>query len=260
VARFRGGSLANWYTGTDGRDVVRGLGGDDTLYGSGGDDYLNAGAGNDWAQGDDGDDSIHGGTGDDAVIYHGRSADVLHGGAGDDFLVHFGGDAEVFGDRGDDTIQVSTGRADGGPGADFLRGWAVDQGSPHGYAWAELVGGRGADVFEVFSADDVPGAAPVTGWVDVYDYTPGEGDQLVFGHDFRDPAIEDDLQSPEILAVLDDNDDGRVDDADGHAWFDGRALQVELPNVGSDGAVETLDGDRLVLWGHDHIDFAGLAA
>ena len=105
--------------GTNGNDVIVGLGGNDTIYGghgndvicgNGGDDTINGGNGNDWLFGGAGDDTLNGGNGDD----------TLNGGAGDD---------ELLGARGMDTLT-------GGAGGDSFRG------------------GRGSDTNTDFDTDE----------------------------------------------------------------------------------------------------------
>ncbi|CCH89612.1 Endonuclease/exonuclease/phosphatase [Modestobacter italicus] len=76
--------------GTNGVDVVMGLGGDDTLAGGNGEDVLCGGAGEDTLTGDNGDDVLLGGFG----------ADRLDGANGDDVLVGGPGTDELVQGRG----------------------------------------------------------------------------------------------------------------------------------------------------------------
>ena len=68
---------SNVVTGTDGNDLLPGLGGNDVVFGRAGDDTLLGGAGTDYLYGAIGDDMLDGGAG----------ADFLFGGAGDDVLL-----------------------------------------------------------------------------------------------------------------------------------------------------------------------------
>jgi Ca2+-binding RTX toxin-like protein len=57
-------------TGSDGANVLAGLGGDDHLYGMGGADNLRGGDGNDWIEGGAARDVMSGGTGADTFAFH----------------------------------------------------------------------------------------------------------------------------------------------------------------------------------------------
>jgi Ca2+-binding RTX toxin-like protein len=81
--------------GTNGADVIRGLGGDDDIAGYGGADTLFGGDGDDYVWGADDTDTVYGGAGDDIVV-ESDGGDTLYGGAGVDtlslsYLSFFGG-------------------------------------------------------------------------------------------------------------------------------------------------------------------------
>ncbi len=82
--RFYGSAHDDAFSGTEGRNDLRGYGGDDTLKGLGGNDRLYGG---------DGADGLYGGEGND----------VLRGNAGDDHLEGGSGNDRVWGGEGDDT-------------------------------------------------------------------------------------------------------------------------------------------------------------
>ena len=63
-AIFVGG---DWFTGSNGNDVIYGYGDDDTIYGKGGNDLISGGPGRDTLLGDDGNDTITGGDGHDDI-------------------------------------------------------------------------------------------------------------------------------------------------------------------------------------------------
>ena len=91
--------------GSQGKDLIRGLGDNDQLFGMGGDDRLEGGAGDDYLSGGNGSGNASG-------------DDTLYGGAGNDTLCGEDGDDILDGGSGNDTLQ-------GGTGADtylFARG------------------------------------------------------------------------------------------------------------------------------------------
>jgi Ca2+-binding RTX toxin-like protein len=102
--------------GTNGADVICGLGGNDTLNGGNGNDTLYGGTGNDTIDGGNSDDTLYGGDGDD-IMGGGNGADYLYGQAGND--TNYGetllGSLLYLFDNGNDHI-------DGGPGNDDLDG------------------------------------------------------------------------------------------------------------------------------------------
>ncbi|MEV8636053.1 hypothetical protein AB0395_30800 [Streptosporangium sp. NPDC051023] len=102
--------------GTNGDDVICGLGGNDTINGGNGNDIISAGGGDDIVDGGNGTDTLYGDYGDDAMG-GGNGADTLFGGPGNDTNdgeTLLGGLLHLF-DNGNDTI-------DGGPGNDDLDG------------------------------------------------------------------------------------------------------------------------------------------
>ncbi len=126
-ATITGDNNANKIYGTDGVDVIDGLGGNDKIIakdgndtvnggdgndvisGQGGDDILNGDAGNDTIYGNEGNDTINGGADDDR-LYGNEGVDTIHGDAGNDRL--YGGDGNdfLYGDDGDDSISGETRR------------------------------------------------------------------------------------------------------------------------------------------------------
>ncbi|CDI06555.1 fibro-slime domain-containing protein [Candidatus Nitrosotenuis uzonensis] len=91
--------------GTQGNDLIFGLGGDDKIEGLNGNDCIYGGDGNDRINGNNGIDTIYGGAGDDE----------LYGNNDDDFMYGEDGNDKIFGNNGDDLI-------DGGNGIDECRG------------------------------------------------------------------------------------------------------------------------------------------
>ena len=85
--------------GTDGNDLISGLGGDDLILGKDGHDSLNGNNGKDIIFGDAGDDLICGGNGND-LLFGGEGNDTIDGGAGKDI---------IFGGSGNNTIADSVG-------------------------------------------------------------------------------------------------------------------------------------------------------
>jgi len=101
--------------GTEGDDILTGVGGYETFYGYGGNDIITASHGHATIYGGDGDDTIIGSGGGDALI---------DGGAGDDTITGQGGPDEITGGTGDDTINAGGGNdtINGGEGNDTLSG------------------------------------------------------------------------------------------------------------------------------------------
>lgn len=125
--------------GTDGADVICGLGGQDKIKAKGGDDVIYGGRGRDLIYGHRGDDDIWGGPGRDE-IRAGIHADRVHGGMGHDAISLEAGADIGWGGRGPDGISATGGpdvvRA--GRGDDALCTWDA-----HGDDL--LLGGRGRD-------------------------------------------------------------------------------------------------------------------
>lgn len=96
--------------GTNGRDVIAGLGGHDVINGLEGKDVICGGNGNDEINGAEGDDLVRGDSGSDTV-YGGTEDDRVLGQAGDDFLY---GDYWGSGVIGNDVIDGGSNTAFGG--------------------------------------------------------------------------------------------------------------------------------------------------
>jgi RTX calcium-binding nonapeptide repeat (4 copies) len=213
-----------------------------TIRGTNGFDHL---------EGADGDDRIFGRGGDDSLLARG-GVDVLHGGQGNDQLAATDTPERGFfyGDRGDDTIYANNGTAEGGTGDDTLGNWFGDRAGTFS-TWNDLTGGRGADIFFAGSYAD----NGIVDWCDVRDFRPAEGDVLRMLREDPRESLEwnyEPMDGTPSFAYFKElaGADGVLDNEDPSALWDGRALQVE---IGGDGAIETFDGDRLVLWGHQEI-------
>jgi len=113
--------------GTNGADVICGLGGDDFIDGRSGDDTILGGTGDDRLYGRVSNDIIRGGLGNDLILGH-RNDDMIYGGLGDD---------RVYGAGGNDTIE-------GGPGDDRLFG-DDDNDVIEGGEWSDLIHGGWCD-------------------------------------------------------------------------------------------------------------------
>ena len=171
-------ALADRDEGGPGGGDTGGDGGGDTGGGTGGDTGGDTGGGT----GDDDDDL----PGDDSYSYYfvgtdaaekvkgtanadhmlgGKGADNLRGLGGNDLLSGDAGNDKLFGEDGNDTLY-------GGEGADVIEGGAGDDWIRGGVGVDKITGGDGADKF-VFDFADI-------GSFDyIYDFNPGEGDQIV---------------------------------------------------------------------------------
>ncbi|WP_288791492.1 putative Ig domain-containing protein [uncultured Chitinibacter sp.] len=98
--------------GTNGNDVIQGMGGkdriiagagNDTLTGDWGDDFINGGTGNDYIDGRGGNNTLLGGAGND-IIRAQFGADIIDGGDGDDDIYASGGGNDIRGGKGNDII------------------------------------------------------------------------------------------------------------------------------------------------------------
>jgi RTX calcium-binding nonapeptide repeat (4 copies) len=86
---------AQSFNGSNGQDLILGLGGSDTLQGFGGDDYINGNVEVDIISGGDGNDTLRGGMNNDILagdagndtLYGDFGADTITGGAGLDYFV-----------------------------------------------------------------------------------------------------------------------------------------------------------------------------
>jgi Ca2+-binding RTX toxin-like protein len=94
---WRGTTLAERKTGSNGNDSLFGYGGGDTLIGRGGNDYL---------EGTDGDDSLSGGSGHDTLNAQGGQ-DTLRGGSGDDVIWAGRGRSLIDGGTGTDRLWIA---------------------------------------------------------------------------------------------------------------------------------------------------------
>lgn len=108
--------------GTDGADVLLGVGLADHLFGGAGDDSLQGGGGNDSLYGGLGADFLFGDEGDD-LLNSGGGGDVLEGGNGNDSLTGSADGETLRGGAGDDSIEAMDGDnwAEGGAGRDVIR-------------------------------------------------------------------------------------------------------------------------------------------
>ncbi|MFM9890593.1 MAG: calcium-binding protein [Rickettsiales bacterium] len=118
-------------TGTEGNDDLYADSRGGTIYGLGGDDTIRSyGAGD--CYGGDGADTIE--------VSRNNSVNVVHGGNGNDTLTGGGdyitGTDILYGDSGNDTISIASGKADGGDGNDMIH-----------FIASQVTGGAGRDVF-----------------------------------------------------------------------------------------------------------------
>jgi hypothetical protein len=142
---------------------------------------------------------LFGGNGDDVLFgnlkdlsFHAQDG-VVHSGTGD-VIARFGGDilfadGNIVQDHGS-TIAFGNDMLDGGAGNDFLCGDALNLLGFNDFLvnknlilWGNdtLTGGQGADHF-VWALDDHTGSMTMQGADIVTDFTPIQGDQLVFGN------------------------------------------------------------------------------
>ncbi len=139
-------SEADVILGTDGDDVINGLGGADVICGEGGDDIINAGTGADIVFAGDGNDVINAGQGRDTVYGQGGD-DFVSGGRGKDTIEGGGGNDDLRGNNGTDTINGGDGNdaINGGQKADTLNGDDGDDTIVGGTRPDIIDGGEGAD-------------------------------------------------------------------------------------------------------------------
>ena len=163
-------------TGTESADELRGTNGPDVICGLGGDDDIHARDGNDIVYGGGGSDEIFSGDGKDRVfggprhddIFAGDGYDVVFGGGGGDLIRGFRDRDRLVGNSGNDNIDAHAGSdiALGGPGSDGIEGQSgrdeIRGGPGDDYClWTNdddpgdvLVGGPGVDTFEADPNDD----------------------------------------------------------------------------------------------------------
>ena len=131
--------------GTEGNDIICGLGGDDVISGNGGTDVIYGGAGADVIVGNDDSDVIYGGLGRDVIyggdginyLYGGGGNDELHGGSQADFMYGGNGSDILNGEVGDDSIR-------GGIGRDAIFG-SFDNDVMHGEGGNDFIDGGGGN-------------------------------------------------------------------------------------------------------------------
>jgi len=139
MAFFELKGKAGRFVGSDGDDLLRGLGGHDRIFGFAGDDQIEGKGGADRLFGGEGNDAVLGGTGNDA----------LRGGDGNDTLNGNGGRDGVGGGAGNDVVKGGMGNdvVGGGAGSDRVFGGAGDDHVRGGLGDDALWGGAGADIF-----------------------------------------------------------------------------------------------------------------
>lgn len=125
--------------GTEGDDVLGGLGGRDRILGLAGDDEITGRAGDDILRGDEGADILYGRAGHDA-LRGGAGNDLLKGGKGNDGLGGGAGEDRLLGEAGHDILG-------GGGGNDILLGGSGDDVLKGGGASDTLTGGANSDTF-----------------------------------------------------------------------------------------------------------------
>ena len=108
--------------GTDGYDVIAGLGADDRIEGRGGFDLICGDEGDDILNGNDDVSILRGGPGNDQLVGN-DDRDNMFGGDGDDRINGAGGKDDLFGEAGDDILDsrdgvVNNDEVDGGSGID----------------------------------------------------------------------------------------------------------------------------------------------
>lgn len=230
AALLFGGTGNDTLTGGSGNDMLFGQTGNDVLLGKGGFDFLFGGADNDTLTGGDADDQVFGESGDDRMIWNpGDDTDLNEGGAGTDTVeVNGGNGAETFtltanGTRvrfdrvnpapfsldigtsehfvlnangGDDAFSATGNLAslitltvDGGAGNDTLLG-------SNG---ADLLrGGSGNDFIDGNQGGDV---ALLGSGDDVFQWDPGDGNDVVEGQEDRDTLVFNGSNIGEIIEL-----------------------------------------------------------
>lgn len=231
---INGNRFDNELRGTNEADQIYGRAGNDTLYGEGGKDWLYGGEGDDALRGGNGNDRLFGGDGRD-ILEGGDGFDELHGGAGDDTIsagVHGG---RLYGDRGEDYLFLTKGRAEGGWGNDRIEAGDF---TLFGFASGnvDIVTGRGSDTI-IFSG--TLGSAHTT--ANVLDFGQFGADRLILTASNPDGIVYAD--GKQLAAAFDRNADGMLD-----------ARDTPLGSgVSVDEAANTITlnvaGDRLTLHG-----------
>lgn len=191
--------------GTDGDDIIVGVGcadridggpGDDIVDARGGADVVEGGAGRDHIVAGDGDDTVVGGAGDD-IIFGGRGDDRVWGGDGSDRLFGEEGEDVLHGETGDDLVFGGDGDdlAFGGSGGDAIHGEAGDDVIDGEAGDDRLTGGDGDDtVLGGDGSDLIEGGAGrdlVGGGQDADVVGGGGGDDVVIGDADRADDVYD---------------------------------------------------------------------
>lgn len=218
--------------GTYRYDTWYARGGDDTLNLSWGDDIAYGQAGNDQIFGNVGNDVLYGNLGNDRII-GGLGTDVLYGQRGDDALYEINDDGcynQVFGGSGNDNITVIGGFIQAGPGNDTIY---LDPGT---FSHVDVWMGIGQDYVGI--------------WLD-QPYADARTTILDFKVEDRvniDAALPEDqsLRHKEIVAIMDSNDNGWLDEADGLVYD---------PTTDTSTGVTLHDGDLCLVWQNQEIVF-----
>jgi hypothetical protein len=187
----RGQTPQRSLTGTEGVDIILGLGGDDVSFAKGGDDLLCGGSGNDLLYGEGGNDAIYPGSGNDIaeggagndLIVEESGNNILAGGDGDDRITGGSGNDIINGDAGNDTLNGAGGndQINGGDGNDIINGGngndALNGGNGNdiingGDGNDNLVGGEGNDILDGGAGND--------------SLSGGDGDDILTGGPGRD--------------------------------------------------------------------------
>ena len=202
--------------GTPGRDTIVGTQLADHLFGAGGDDMLSGLGGNDWLGGGPGNDQLDGGDGIDTASYADASAGVTvnlltgraDGGAGSDILLHI---ENVTGSNFGDSVVGNAGgnTLDGGPGNDLLYGGGGSDLLLGGDGRDKLSGGDGSDALSGGPGNDYLYGNAGNDWLegdagsDVL--TGGDGSDRIEGGDGIDTANYADVASAAGVTVSLDN-------------------------------------------------------
>jgi len=172
-------------TGSDGADVLYGLGGNDRLVGNGGHDKLYGGDGNDTLVGGDGDDLLDGGAGDDVMqggtgndsYYVDSTKDQVSEAVGAGIDTVYATINYALGSNSENLVLLGTATTGGGNGLDnILSGNALAN---------TLTGGAGNDILYGEDGNDVLNGG--TGNDVMYG---GNGDDTFYVDSVLDQAIE----------------------------------------------------------------------
>ena len=126
--------------GSDGDDVILGLGGADKLNGHAGNDLICGGGGRDSIDGGTGDDRLYGESGPDA-IYGGEGMDTYFGGPDDDYFFPGLGDDDLKGGAGSDGVFYDRFEPTAGVSVDLKLGVAIHDGGTDTLTSVENVSG-----------------------------------------------------------------------------------------------------------------------